>query len=159
MNLSITLKDIKEMTAKQYKEIIKAKCNELAFRYLMNKRRTKGKEIEYTKIQMSQYLLPNNHLEIEEQKQVFEIRNKMTNITVNYSSNGKKEEICICGEIETMDHIYNSKKLNKTELNEKYENIYRENVKNMKTILSRFKLSMKKRNDKLGLSCAKLSTA
>ena len=149
MNLNITLKDIKEMTVKQYKDIIKAKCNELAFRYLMNKRRTKGKEIEYTRIQMAQYLLPNGHLEIEDQKQINEIRNKITNITANYSSNGKKEQICICGEKETMDHIYNCKKLNNSELNIKYENIYSENVKNLKMILNRFKQSMKTRNENL----------
>ena len=112
----------------------------------MNKRRTKGKEIEYTKIQMSQYLLPNDILEIEDQKQIFEIRNKMTNIAVNY---GKKEQICICGEIETMEHIYNCKKLNNRELNVKYENIYAENLKNMKIILSRFKENMLKRNENL----------
>ena len=37
---------------------------------------------------MAQYLLPNGHLEIEDQKQINEIRNKITNITANYSSNG-----------------------------------------------------------------------
>ena len=83
------IKRHKKMTRKQYREMIKTKCDELAFKYLMNKRRTKGKEIDYTRIQMSDYLLPNNQLEIEDQKQIFELRNKMTNIRTNSSSNTK----------------------------------------------------------------------
>ena len=83
LNLTISLKDIKEMTRKQYREMIKTKCDELAFKYLMNKRRTKGKEIEYTRVQMSDYLLSNYQSEIEDQKQIFELRNKMTNIRTN----------------------------------------------------------------------------
>ena len=67
----MSIKEIMEMTTKIYKEIIKTKCNELSFKYLMNKRGTKGREIEYRKVQMSQYLLPNAQLEIQDQKKIF----------------------------------------------------------------------------------------
>ena len=59
---------------------------------------------------MPDYLLSNYQLEIEDQKQIFELRNKMTNIRTNYSSNTKIGINCICGEMETMEHIYNCKK-------------------------------------------------
>ena len=98
---------------------------------------------------MPDYLLSNYQLEIEDQKQIFELRNKMTNIRTNYSSNTKIGINCICGEMETMEHIYNCKKLNETEANVKYENIYGGNLKNMKIILDRFKQNMNKRNEKL----------
>ena len=91
--------------------MIKTKSNELAFKYLMKKRGTKGKEIEYRKIQMSQYLLPNTQLEIQDQKKIFEIvRNRMKNISENYSKQIQNEMKCICGEQETMRHIYYCKK-------------------------------------------------
>ena len=52
---------------------------------------------------MAQYLSPNNSLEIKEQKKIFEMRNRMTNINANYSS--KSEQLCICGKIENMKHV------------------------------------------------------
>ena len=47
MNIKMSLKEIKEMEKSKYKELIKSKCNELAYRYLLNKRGSKGKEIDY----------------------------------------------------------------------------------------------------------------
>ena len=73
----------------------------------MNKRGSKGKEIEYARTQMAQYLLPNDQLEVKEQRKIFEMRNKMTNIPDNFST--KSEIKCICGKIEKMEHIYNCK--------------------------------------------------
>ena len=147
LNINLTLREVREMTGKKYKEMIKRRCNELAFEYLINKRRKKGKEITYNNIQMSQYLLPNNQLEIQDQKKIFEMRNRMTIIPENYPSKYKEKSNCICGEKETMEHIYICKELNKTEMKVKYENIYEGNVKNMKTILNRFELNMNKRNE------------
>ena len=40
---------------------------------------------------MSQYLQPNDFLKISEQKQIFEIRNKMTNISASYPGKLKTE--------------------------------------------------------------------
>ena len=101
MKIAKSLKEITEMTTKSYKAMIKTKCNELAFQYLMNKRGTKGKEIEYRKVQMSQYLLPNTQLEIQDQKKIFEIRNRMTNISENFSKQNQNEIKCIWGEHES----------------------------------------------------------
>ena len=147
MKIAKSLKEITEMTTKSYKAMIKTKCNELAFQYLMNKRGTKGKEIQYLKLQMSQYFLPNNQLEIEEQKKVFELRNKMTNIPINYSKQNQNKIKCICGEYETMEHIYYCKQLNNLDTKEKYENIYGGNTRNMKMILKRFEQNMNRRNE------------
>ena len=67
----------------------------------------------------------------------------MTNKPANFS--GKSEKSCICGEIESMKHIYVCKKLNKEEIEVKYENIYESNLKNMKMIVDRFEGNMKER--------------
>ena len=63
----------------------------------------------------------------------------MTNIPGNY---GNQTE-CECGMIEDMKHIYQCKYLNENEITVEYENIYRENERNMKTILNRFEMNMK----------------
>ena len=49
-------------------EIVRQKCEELAYRYLMNKRGSKGSKIKYEEIRMSEYLLPNDEFNIKEQK-------------------------------------------------------------------------------------------
>ena len=116
---------------------------ELAYRYLMNKRGSKGKEINYDKMKMAQYLLPNNQLEVKEQQKFFEIRNKMTNIPNNFSR--KNDNKCLCGQIENMEHVYNCKFLNGEEANIKYEKIYQENVDDLKIVLKRFEQNMNKR--------------
>ena len=60
MNINITFTEIKKMKENEYRNLIRKKCIELGCNYLRNKRGSKGKEIEYDKIKMAQYLLPNN---------------------------------------------------------------------------------------------------
>ena len=55
---------------------------------------------------MSQYLQPNDFLKISEQKQIFEIRNKMTNISASYPGKLKTEHKWLCGQTENMERIY-----------------------------------------------------
>ena len=59
MNINLKLKEIREMTETKYKEMIKMKCDKLAYKYLKRRKRSKGKEIQYTKIEMVKYLKPN----------------------------------------------------------------------------------------------------
>ena len=40
----------------------------------MKKKGKKGKEINYPEIQMSEYLLPNDELSVDEQRNIFEIK-------------------------------------------------------------------------------------
>ena len=96
---------------------------------------------------MSQYLQPNDKLDINEQKKIFEIRNRMTNIPANYSGTKQNVTKCICGKLENMEHIYYCKKLNTTEIMIEYGNIYKGNVGNMKTISKRIEENMKKRDE------------
>ena len=49
-------------------------------------------------------------MNIEQQREMFSIRNKMVNIPANFSS--KDETKCICGEKEDLSHIYECIKLN-----------------------------------------------
>ena len=82
-----------------------------AFRYLNSKRGKKGEEIDYSCLEMSEYLLPTNTiLTIEQKRELFAIRNRMINIEHNFP---KKDTlaICECGTKEDMHHIYNCRLL------------------------------------------------
>ena len=51
---------------------MKKSINEKSVQYLLEKRKSKGKEINYSRLKMSEYLLPNNeNLSIEEQQYIF----------------------------------------------------------------------------------------
>ena len=139
MNIHLSFSDIKEMTDSRYKEIIRTKCSEYAFKYLMKKRGSKGSEINVSEIGMAEYLLPNNNLTIEEQRTIFSIRNRMVNdIPANFSSKIENTAKCTCGESEDMKHVYNCKYLNIEEPTEEYQKIFTGNTREQKTVLKRF---------------------
>ena len=94
----------------------------------MNKRGTKGSEIEYKELKMSEYLLPNNQLTIEEQRTLFGMRNGMIDIPANFSTKKENKAKCICKENEDMRHIYNCEFLNSDKPAEKYERIFSNNI-------------------------------
>ena len=94
---------------------------------------------------MSEYLLPNDELSIDDQRKTFEIRNKMSNIPSNYSSERENFSKCACGEKEDMEHIYKCSFLNNEKAEANYEEVYGENLQEIKKILKRFEHNMEQR--------------
>ena len=99
--------EIRNMRKKIFMDLIRNKCKVRAYEYLMNRRGKKGQNIQYKEIRMSEYLLPNEHLSIEDQQNIFEIRNNMTNIPSNFMSEKENTTTCKCEIKENMKHIYN----------------------------------------------------
>ena len=119
--------------------MVKSRIEKKAFEYLQSKRGSKGIEIKYNALEMSEYLLPfNSKLNIEEK------RNRMIGIPFNF---GKKEEKCICGKIENISHIYECKSLNEQETKLPYNEIYNGNLNNQIEIFRRLEKSLKERNE------------
>ena len=148
MDIHLTLSDIKGMSESRYKDLIRRKCREYAFKYLMNKRGSKGSEINVTKIRMAEYLLPNNNLTIKEQRTIFSIRNRMvSDIPANFSSSKENTEKCICGEQETMEHVYNCKYLNTEEPDEDFLKIFNGNPKEQRKVQCRFEQNLANRDE------------
>ena len=142
------------MSKSKFKSILKSKIKENAFNYLMRKRGTKGKEIEYSSFEMAEYLLPyNQKLNIDEKQKVFSIRNRMVEIPSNY---GNSNEICICGNMEDMSHIYSCKILNEKKIIISFENIHTGNLYKQIEVFRRFEENLKNR-DKLKLEATKLT--
>ena len=64
------------MPKQRSKNILKQQILKEAFEYLVRKKGTKGKEIEYKELKMAEYLLPNNIvLSIENQRKIRAKRN------------------------------------------------------------------------------------
>ena len=148
MDLKMTFEEIKSIPKRKYLKIIKEKLKESARKYLINKQGKKGSDISFSCLEMSQYLQPfNNKLTIEQNREMFSIRNKMVKIPVNFSSNC--EEKCICGEREEMSHIYECKILcENEEPTIPYTKIYNGNLKEQIMVYQKFSKNMKIREQK-----------
>ena len=146
MDINMTLEEIRLMTEQKFKNIVRQKSKECAFRYLMKGRGRKGKEIEYDKIEMAEYLQPmNKELTIENRRRIFEIRNMMVDIPSNFSSAEENEQKCVCQKSENMDHIYYCEMLNENKPEEIYEKIFHGRVDQQISVLQRFEENFEKR--------------
>ena len=145
LKISLSFEEIRQISKKKYSMILKEKTRELALNYLLENRGTKGKEIDYSYLEMASYLLPfNNCLTIDEKCELFAIKNRMINIPYNFSS--KSEHKCECGQIETMSHIYHCELYN--EENQPalpYEKIYCGNLNEQIEVYKKFKQNLEKR--------------
>ena len=59
-----------------------------------NFRKYTDKEIKYEEIEMAEYLLPNNSLNIENARKLFSIHNRMVQISAIFSSKEKNVSKC-----------------------------------------------------------------
>ena len=136
------------MPKQRSKNILKQQILKEAFEYLVRKKGTKGKEIEYKELKMAEYLLPNNIvLSIENQRIIFAIRNMMVNIPANFSSQQKATGVvkCICGQIENMKHIYSCNYLNSDSEVHEYGKIFCGTLTEQNEIFVRFQINLEKR--------------
>ena len=154
MNIDLKFEDIRMMKKENFSKLIKSRIENLAFDYLIKKRGSKGKEILYKRLEMSEYLMPHNEkITIEEKQRLFSVRNRMINIGNNF---GKNEECMICKQREDMNHIYNYKYQNKESNKIPFGKIYTGNLNEQIKVFRIFEENFK---NKLGLSCAKLRPA
>ena len=134
------------MRKNQFRNILKQNTHEKALEYLYERRGTKGKEIEYSRLQMSEYLLPqkNENLSIADKQYIFAIRNRMIDIEFNFPKNKISKTLCCCGEIENMNHIYSCKILNQESIKTSFEEIFNDDIRKQKIIYERFKNNFEK---------------
>ena len=143
LQMNLTLEDIKLISEQKFRNMLKLKVKESAFRYLKEKQGSKGKENIYEDLSMAEYLLPsNNNLTIVEKQNLFSVKNRMVWIPANFPK-PKTEYKCICGQKEDMTHIYNCKILNnglETKLD--YQKIYTGTITEQIEIFRQFEKNM-----------------
>ena len=75
LEIVLTLEEIQMMPYLQFKKMLNLKIKKAALLYLTQKQKTKGGDIQYSELRMSEYLLPNNEdLSIENKQKIFSIR-------------------------------------------------------------------------------------
>ena len=64
------------MAKDSFINLMKARIAKMAFKYLIDKNGSKGKEIHYEKLEMADCLMPyNSKFSIEDKRKLFSIRN------------------------------------------------------------------------------------
>ena len=147
LNINLTFAEIKSITKIKFTNILKKEMKKNAFKYLSKKRGQKGSEIEYSCLEMSEYLQPTNtELTVEQKCEVFAVRTRMINIEYNFP---KKDKLtyCECGIKEDMQHIYNCELLSETKKNESlpYKSIFNGELEQQTMVYRIFKQNLEKR--------------
>ena len=74
LRISQTFDEIKLMSKNQFTKLLKERLKENAFKYLIDKQGSKGSEIIYLDLSMSEYLLPtNSELTVEQKQRLFAV--------------------------------------------------------------------------------------
>ena len=147
LQIEESLEEIKEMSDYKYKSILKDRTKKAAYEYLTGKQRRKGGDIQYSDIQMAEYLLPVCRLTNEVKRDIFAMRNSMTNIPANFSSQTNKLKCFGCQSDENMKHIYTCNELNSEKPESDYENVYTNDINKVHTVYKRFDENMKRRKN------------
>ena len=145
LEIFATTEDLKNMTDIKFKKLIKSRIKENALKYLLKRRGSKGQGIEYSALEMSEYLLPHNDkLNLDDKRKMFSLKNGMVQIPSNF---GKSEEKCFCGDKENMPHIYSCEILNERQPGLPFENINNGSLSDQIRIYQRFENNMERRNE------------
>ena len=136
--------EIKSMTRPQFKRLTKQKSEEIAYSELIQKKEngSKGSTLKYgPKLQLADYLCPNNQLSVDDQVQIFQIRSQINPLPGN---KGEREP-CVtgCGELMSNFHIFQCEVLN-TEEHTNIENLINGDIYEMKKTLNRWNQNLKK---------------
>lgn len=118
----------------------------LAFKYLRGKQKNgvKGANIEYGgNLQMAKYLMPNQHLTVEDQCEIFAIRCEINHLPGN---KGEKQ-LCEtkCGSIMSNSHILQCQILNDGEMKTSINDILNGTIPDMKKALEQWRKNLTRR--------------
>ena len=146
LKISHTFDEIKLMSKNQFNNLLKERLRENAFEYLVGKQGSKGSELKYLDLSMSEYLLPtNSELSIEEKQRLFGVKTRMTIIPSNYPK-PNETYICHCGLREDMKHIYICEMNNEEKEPElEYEKIHTGNISEQIKVFRKFEINFEKR--------------
>lgn len=83
----LDLIDIKSMKKYKFKKVIKEKCRDIAFKYLLedNEEKSKLKELKYYQLSLRNYL-ETEKITTRQKKYLFRFRTKMTKVGFNYGN-------------------------------------------------------------------------
>ena len=119
LNIIMKIENIQNMSRIQFRKLTKIRCEEATFSDLILKKKkgSKGRKLEHgAKLEMSDYLCPNDQLTVDDQRLIFQIRSQSNPLPANRGD----PQPCSrgCGEIQDNCHIIQCSMLNKEDQGE-----------------------------------------
>ena len=95
--IELSFEDIKTMKNSKFKSLVKKQIHKVAFRDLINRKNAgeKGRNIKYECLQMTDYLLPESSLNLEEKIEMFSLRAEMNQNPYNFGNKTNCELGCL----------------------------------------------------------------
>jgi len=151
LKINLSYEDISSMTKLSFKKLVNKSCEENALIYLKLHIKSKGKELKYYKMELTHYLTSFSHLTLQEKKELFKMRTRMTDVMSNFKNKYESLNCDKCGEKnyfveETQEHVY--KCIENKDNQKKFETIFTNTyeTKTLKGIIKDFLTNMKERN-------------
>ena len=145
LEINKTFEEIKHMKRGQYEKLVHKKIEQFAFNYLLKKVKSKGNQINYgNKLNIQSYLMPNNVLTLEQQRDIFNYRSEMNPLKNNFKGD-KIIQYCVCLQVMENKHLYYCEILNNgRKINHIYEDILNGTLHQQKDIINILTENMKK---------------
>ena len=142
LNIIMKIEEIKNMSRIQFRKLTKIRCEEAAFSDLILKKEkgSKGRKLEHgAKLEMSDYLCPNDQLTVDDQRLIFQIRSQSNPLPANRGD----PQPCSrgCGEIQDNCHIIQCSMINKEDKGE-YNLLINGTLHEMKRNLEQWKKNL-----------------
>ena len=111
LKINLSYEEISSISKLTFKKVVKEACEDNALKYLKLHIKSKGKEISYNQIELKHYLDSSSVLTLQEKKELFKMRARMTEVKSNFknryaSYNCEKCEDKDKYNEETQEHIY-----------------------------------------------------
>ena len=145
LQLAMSFEEKKLISKNRFNKILNERIRAASLTYLTGKQNIKGGDINYAKIEMSEYLSPLSDLSIDDKRRLFAVRNMMVDIPANFSNSNENMK-CICGEKESMAHIYQCGFLSTDKPKIEYEKIYDGSIHEQIEIFRKFENNLEIRN-------------
>ena len=156
-NLKMSMKEIQSTTPSIFKNLVKKNVEKCAFNDLIKKQKSgqKGQLLVFERLEMSDYLLPECKISVEDKIELFSIRSEMNNLPCNFGKETQCEQGCY--EVLNSEHIYSCTKLNKQKIPiNNYENILKgtmnQKVEVLKKIQENNLIRMQKLRDSVDIN-------
>ena len=144
-NLQLDIPDIQNTRQSIFKDIVKKKVEKVAFKTLMEKQQAgkKGKLLKYDKLELTDYLLPDCDITVEEKQEMFSIRTEMNDIPCNF---GNKTDCEMgCKQLLNSEHMLTCLVINEEKTTLKYEHILKGSMQQKVMILRKIQLNEEKK--------------
>ena len=150
LKINLSFKEISSMTKLSFKKLVKKACEDNALKYLKLHIKSKEKEIQYENLELRHYLASDSLLTLQEKKELFKMRTKMTEVKSNFKNKYGNLNCNNCEENnkhneETQEHVYKCTEIKENKGN--FEKIISNahETKTLKEVIKEFLTNMNKR--------------